>query len=109
MRLAFALGERSHAELTRSQRFRFGFVNGAGGGGGAPLRLGGHGWAISALKQAEDGDALVLRVWNPGAWPARLTLEGELAGAYRCRMDETQTEPVSTAEVALGPRTRSRR
>jgi hypothetical protein len=36
----------------------------------------GEGWAISALKAAEDGDALVLRVWNPGATAGRLTIEG---------------------------------
>jgi hypothetical protein len=42
-------------------------------------------------------------VWNPGAAPGRLTLEGELAGAYRCRMDETRSEPAPTSELALGP------
>jgi alpha-mannosidase len=104
VRLAFELGDRSDAELTReSQRYRLGFAGGPGGGSGVPLVLGGDGFAISALKGAEDGDALVLRVFNPGAEPAGLTIGGALEAAYRCRLDETHVEGVGVGVVALGP------
>ena len=51
----------------------------------APLALEGD-VVFSCLKGAEDGDGLVLRVFNPNAAPERLQIRG--AEAQRIRLDE---------------------
>ena len=50
-----------------------------------PLKIGGD-LVFSCLKGAEDGDGLVLRVFNPNATPERLELSP--ARAERIRLDE---------------------
>ena len=61
------------------------------------------GIAMSALKRAEDGEGVIVRLYNPTRRPS----EGELrtlwpiARAWECRLDETPTEEAGL----LGPRT----
>ncbi|MGE5586617.1 MAG: alpha-mannosidase [Clostridia bacterium] len=63
---------------------------------------------VSAVKKAEDGDALVVRVHNPSdrIIGARLGAGVRLEGAYLARLDETPIAPValepgSHCELAL--------
>ena len=73
----------SDAALVRAgQDYRTDFL--AGDPFGAPLALGGD-LVFSALKGAEDGDGLVLRVFNPNAQPETVSLN---ADAQRIRLDE---------------------
>jgi mannosylglycerate hydrolase len=66
------------------------------------IELQGDGLAVSAIKQSESGDAVVLRCVNlldvpvAGAW----VLPRPVAGAWRARLDETLTAPLD----AVGPR-----
>jgi alpha-mannosidase len=62
-----------------------------------PLALSGD-LVFSCLKGAEDGDGLVLRVFNPNATPERLELRG--AGAQRIRLDE---EAPADGAIAMAP------
>jgi hypothetical protein len=61
-----------------------------------PLALGGDPVAFSCLKGAEDGDGLVLRLYNPTRRPARVRLDTDAAVA-RCRLDETGERSVGRA------------
>jgi alpha-mannosidase len=85
--LALRFGELSDAELLRaSQDYRFDFLETPDGDPApAPLRLEGD-LVCSALKGAEDGDGVVLRVFNPGG--RAVTLRASLP-LERCRLDET--------------------
>jgi alpha-mannosidase len=60
-------------------------------------------WGFSALKRAEAGDHLVLRVFNGSASETTGTLRLGLpiAGAQRARMDETPLEAASLDEGCL--------
>jgi alpha-mannosidase len=96
---AFRLGagELSDAALVRAgQDYRTDFLT--GDPIEPPLTLGGD-VVFSCLKGAEDGDGLVLRVFNPGGEPQRLELTG--VEAERIRMDE---EAVAPGELDLAPR-----
>jgi alpha-mannosidase len=53
----------------------------------APLALDGD-LVFSALKGAEDGEGVILRVFNPGRRAARLQLATD-AAVSRCRLDES--------------------
>ena len=77
----------SNAALIRaSQDYRTDFLR--GDPFEPPLELGGD-VVFSCLKGAEDGDGLVLRVFNPNPQPEELTLS---LPAHRIRLDEE--EPV---------------
>jgi mannosylglycerate hydrolase len=98
---AIELGEPSDAELLRrSQDYRFDFTQGAPGVAlDPPLRLDGD-LVFSALKGAEDGDGVILRAFNPG--PAAADPPA-VAGARRCRLDETAADgegPLRSGEIA---------
>ncbi len=82
-------GDLNDAELTRiSHDYRFGLLAGPDGvPEGTMLRVEGEGFALAALKGAEDGDGLVLRVYNPGAGAASISIGNGLV-AEPCRMDE---------------------
>jgi alpha-mannosidase len=56
----------------------------------APLSVEGHA-VFSCLKGAEDGDGLILRVFNAEASSARLALDGDVSVA-RARLDESPAE-----------------
>jgi mannosylglycerate hydrolase len=89
---AVELGEPSNAELLRrSQDYRFDFVEGAPGVElESPLGPVEGDLVFSALKAAEDGDEVVLRIFNAGE---RSRGRGEVPplapGSARCRLDET--------------------
>ena len=53
----------------------------------APLRIEGE-VVFSCLKGADDGDGLILRVFNAQGAPARITLDGEVS-VTRARLDES--------------------
>jgi mannosylglycerate hydrolase len=97
-------GEASDADLVRAAHdYRFELEPGpAGADPAGALRLDGHGFAVSALKAAEDGDGLVLRAYNPGGEPSSLGVRAPSSRLSRCRMDETGAEPVD-GPIALGP------
>jgi alpha-mannosidase/mannosylglycerate hydrolase len=90
---AFALGAPGDAELLRqSQDHRFAFVSGAPGVELAPPLAVEGDVVMTALKGAQDGDGVVLRVVNPGRDPAelRVAVEAEL---MRCSLDESPVGP----------------
>jgi len=62
---------------------------------------------LSALKRADDRDSLIVRVFNSGDDPARVTLGG-LREAHRTDLREQRGEPLAVdggrATLALGPR-----
>jgi alpha-mannosidase len=62
----------------------------------------GERFACSALKGAEDGDGIVLRVHNPGADPGWVRVGGAVRDVERCRLDETRGERVD-GRLELGP------
>ncbi len=72
-----------------------------------PLNIDGE-VVFSCLKGAEDGDGLILRVFNPEATPARLALAGALS-VTSARLDETpgdrddELRPNEIATFRLGP------
>jgi alpha-mannosidase len=81
--LVFDGEDLSNAALVRaSQDYRTGFLR--GDPFEPPLELGGD-VVFSCLKAAEDGDGLVLRVFNPNPQPEELTLS---LPARRIRLDE---------------------
>jgi len=58
---------------------------------------------VTCVKQAEDGRGLIVRLFNPLETPQPLTLSfGKLIlAACRCRMDETDAEPLSIEGNAI--------
>ncbi len=52
---------------------------------------------VSAVKQAEDGDGLVIRLFNPTDEQQEVPVAfgKAIAGAERCGMDESVLEPLS--------------
>ncbi len=100
---AVALGDPADAELLRrSQDYRFDFVEGAPGVElESPLGPIEGDLVFSALKAAEDGDGVVLRVFDAGA-RSRGPGEGPPLppGSARCRLDET---PLTEAGTQLRP------
>jgi alpha-mannosidase len=85
--------------LRASQDYRFDFVEAPDGTPVAvPLVVEGD-LVVSALKGAEDGDGVILRVFNPGRRAARLRV-GVDAEVTRCRLDET---PLPGSATSVGP------
>ena len=66
-----------------------------------PVRLEGE-VVFSCLKGAEDGDGLVMRVFNPSTEAATARVLGPVA-VEPVRMDESGGSPVGSAEVEVGP------
>jgi alpha-mannosidase len=95
-------GDATDAELVRAaQDYRHTLVLGpAGAALPRRLRLEGEGFALAGLKQADDGDGLIARLYNPGAEPARVEVGGVLI--RRCRLDETAVEDCGPA-IELAP------
>ena len=103
---AVELGEPRDAELLRrSQDYRFDFVQGAPGVElESPLGEIEGDLVFSALKAAEDGDGVILRVFDAGD-AARAPAEGPRLppGSRRCRLDEAVEgagAPLRPGEIA---------
>ena len=98
---AVELGEPANAELLRrSQDYRFDFAEGAPGVElASPLEPIGGTFVFSALKAAEDGDGVALRLFDAGEGSSG---EGPRLppGSRRCRLDET---PLAEAGPRLRP------
>lgn len=64
------------------------------------LRVEGQSVVLSAVKQSEDGSALIVRVYNPTqqGTTATMTLPAKLTGAYLARLDETILEPITLSD-----------
>jgi alpha-mannosidase len=76
------------ALLRASQDYRYGFlIAGTGVDFEPPLAIEGDDVVFSCLKGAEDGDGLILRVFNPGAAPSRVDIRGPVT-VDRARLDE---------------------
>ena len=78
---------------------------------GAFVSLSGEGLLLSACKMAEDGSGLLVRFWNRTDTPvnAQVRFWRTPTAAWRCRMDETEREPISldddgTVCVTAAPR-----
>jgi len=54
---------------------------------------------VSAVKPAEDGAGLIIRIFNPGEKPAKagLRFSHPIKSAARCRMDESLLQPLKPA------------
>jgi mannosylglycerate hydrolase len=67
---------------------------------------------VSAVKQAEDGSGLVIRLFNPSAETEQAVFRFGVGvtEAFRCRMDESVTEALTPAadgysfEAAVEPK-----
>jgi len=95
--LRFDAEELSHAALVRSaQNYRTDFL--VGDQFEPPLAVEGD-VVFSCLKGAEDGNGLVLRVFNPNPSPEQVRIDG--VDAWRIRLDE-ETELPSGFELAAG-------
>jgi len=96
-------GDGSEAELLRaSQDYRMGFVAGPSGEELPEiLALEGDGFVFGALKGAEDGQGVVLRLFNPGSSPTIARIRGMALEAHRCRLDEGCVESGGVEKVAL--------
>ena len=66
-----------------------------------PLRLEGE-VVFSCLKGAEDGNGLIMRVFNPSSEPARARVLGPVT-VQRLRLDESAGSPVTGGVVEVGP------
>ncbi len=92
------------ALLRAAQDYRYGFLI-AGAGAGVqfdpPLSVEGD-VVFSCLKGAEDGDGLVLRVFNPTDAAASARIAGNFM-VSRARLDETGDQPVHGGAFELGP------
>jgi alpha-mannosidase len=90
------------ALLRASQDYRTPFLAGAGEFV-APLSLEGD-VVFSCLKGAEDGDGLVLRVFNPATASATARLTGDVSGLEALGLDETGGSPLDddSFEVRAG-------
>jgi alpha-mannosidase len=66
-----------------------------------PMSLGGD-VVFSCLKGAEDGDGLIVRVFNPGAAETTACLSGPFA-VQRARLDESGGAPLPDGIVEVRP------
>ena len=103
-RFSYALrfGRLDEVELLRAAHdYRFDFLVGlAGPPPPAPLRLTGDPVAFSCLKGAEDGDGVILRLYNPSRAAARVGIETQAAVA-RVRLDETDERALEGRAITL--------
>lgn len=105
-RLAVRVGEPlDDAALVRwSQGVRTGVAIGpAGVRTDGLVGVEGEAMAFSALKPAEDGDGVVLRVWNARRSPAHVAVRGRFEEAAGVRLDEAPSEVRPVAEGPVAP------
>ncbi|MHB8991809.1 MAG: glycoside hydrolase family 38 C-terminal domain-containing protein, partial [Chloroflexota bacterium] len=96
-------GEETDAHLVRAaQDYRVEMVDGpAGIELDGTLRVEGDGFGFSTLKGAEEGDGIILRLYNPARTPAVARPAGRCLTARRCRLDETAEEPEAVEAVPM--------
>ncbi len=96
-------GERTEAELVRAaQDYRVAMAVGPEGGDlEGVLAAEGEGFGFSALKGAEDGNGVILRLYNPGTDERSAVVGGRGLAVRRCRLDETGTEAEAAETVRL--------
>ena len=101
---ALYLGRLDDVELLRAAHdYRFDFLLGPPGTlTPPPLELTGDPVCFSCLKGAEDGDGVILRLYNPRGSAARVGLETE-ASVARSRLDELDEEPLADRKLELAP------
>jgi alpha-mannosidase len=91
------------ALLRASQDYRCGpLVVRPGIGFDAPLALEGE-VVFSCLKGAEDGDGLIMRVFNPASEPVTAHLTGRVVTSARVRLDEADAAPIRDGLVEVRP------
>ncbi|WP_430514242.1 glycosyl hydrolase-related protein [Pannonibacter phragmitetus] len=68
-----------------------------------PFTLEGEGLCVEAVKQAEDGDAIILRLWEvPGARrKARLRLDPVITAVARTDLLEREPEALTVEDGAV--------
>jgi len=96
-------GERDDVALVRaSQDYRVGLVSGPPGADpGGALSVDGEGFAFAALKGAEVGRGVMLRLYNPGDSPSEVRVGGRDVAVRRCRLDETPLGPEEVETITL--------
>jgi alpha-mannosidase len=98
-------GELSDLDLIRaSQDYRAALITTpAASPNPPPLTLTGDA-TFSSLKGAEDGDGLILRLFNPSTTTsARAHVSGEFETITRTRLDETGDDEVHAGQIDLAP------
>jgi mannosylglycerate hydrolase len=100
--LRFGATALDHAELLRAAHdYRCDFLLGpVGAPPPPPVVLAGDPIAFSCLKGAEDGDGVVLRLYNPSGRRARVRIEGP-DDVSRLRLDETQERSLARRTIVL--------
>jgi alpha-mannosidase len=101
--LSMRADRRSDAELVReAQDYRYGFVTSTGPCPEIepPLRIEGDGFCFGALKEAEDGSRLALRLYTPSPRDVAVVTLGR--PGERSRLDETAREP-ARFPLEIGP------
>ena len=68
----------------------------------AAMMLAGDPIAFSCLKGAENGDGVVLRLYNPSRRPKHVRID-TTARLARCRLDETEERPLRRRTLAVRP------
>lgn len=68
-----------------------------------PFTLEGEGVCIEAVKQAEDGDAIILRLWEVSGTrrKARLRLDPAIAAVFRTDLLEREPEALTVEQGAV--------
>ncbi len=100
--ISFRADDTDAALVRAAQDYRLGLVDGpAGIDLQGTLQVEGDGFALSALKGAEEGEGVILRLYNPADSPAVARVTGRGITARRCRLDETGVEPEPTEAVPL--------
>jgi alpha-mannosidase len=96
-------GEQPDCELVRAAHdYRLGLVSGPPGIDlDGLLELEGTGFALAALKGGEDGDGVILRVYNPTGEQTGVGVRSH-ARTARCRLDETDCRP-ARERIGLRP------
>jgi mannosylglycerate hydrolase len=103
--LLLGAGERTDGDLVRaSLDYRIGAEIGpAGPHAAVPIVLTGGPVAFSALKAAEDGDGVILRIWNPDPELTFIDITSPGRTIERCRLDETWLDAPGRDPMTIGP------
>jgi mannosylglycerate hydrolase len=90
--------------LRAADDYRYGFTAGpAVANLDGLLKIEGENFCLSTLKAAEDGQGVILRLFNPGDELANVALSGAFERAEIVRLDEEPLEGEISKEKAIGP------